>query len=90
MNIYRISQTTNKGCNAYSSAIVYAEDEEKARWVHPAGWTNGDSVKENKGWCKCANVRVELLGIANDPNILRGVILSSFSSEREKFKKIYY
>ena len=36
MNIYRITQEANVGYDTYDSAIVIANNEEKARKIHPS------------------------------------------------------
>ena len=61
MNIYRISQTVNRGQNNqygsyYRSAVVLAESEEEARVINP---------QQDKGdpyWSDSKDIQVELVG----------------------------
>ena len=53
MNLYLISQTINKEKNSYDSAVVVAENKQKARMTYPhndmKGW---DGKKTHWGvWC---------------------------------------
>lgn len=79
MKIFLISQTKNRGYDTYDSAVVYAEDEEDAKTIHP----NGDENKSFHGWRSSwtppEDVDVEYLGEAK-PDAERGVICASFNA----------
>ena len=51
MNIYRIEQDVNEGCETYDSAIVVASSEDAARRIHPAS-----CVDFSVTWCDAAGV----------------------------------
>lgn len=54
MNIYRIEQDVNEGCETYSSAIVVASSEDAARRIHPAssvGWEDGTVLCASYNGC---------------------------------------
>ena len=78
MNLYLISQDKNDGYDTYDSAVVVADNEEKARLTHP------DS-RGIKGvglwitWTDPKNVAVELIGTAK-PGTKAGVICASFNA----------
>lgn len=46
MNIYKISQEINKDYDSYNSAIVYANNEQEARYIHPDGKHLIEYIKE--------------------------------------------
>ncbi len=51
MNIYKLSQTVNDGYDTYDSCVVCAENEEKAKRIHPSNtWKHSgyydDELKE--------------------------------------------
>ena len=73
--LYLISQDINLGYDTFRSAVVCAEDEEKARRINP-----GDP--DNQGfysgtWAAPEYVTVEKIGIA-DEGQSEGVILAHF------------
>ena len=78
MKIYKISQKENNGYDTFDSAVVFAEDEEKARKIHPEGkryWG-----KPYPTWCSSPDlVKVEYLGEAKD-GAKEGVVLGSFNA----------
>ena len=85
MNIYKISQEVNNEYDTYDSAIVIAKDEEEARRISPALYTNElyyDFSKENWGnWAfKVEEVMVEYIGKADKRFKESQVILSSFNA----------
>ena len=80
MNIYLISQDKNEGYDSFDSAVVVAENEEKAKLIHPCGNTDWDGIKnEYYDWAKAEYVSVELIGIATGNDVPR-VICSSFNA----------
>lgn len=78
MKLWLISQTVNKGCDVYDSAIVAALNATQARHIHPDGegqWDDHDST-----WAyDPSQVMVKLVGEAlkGTPS---GVILASFNA----------
>lgn len=62
MNLYRISQAENCGCDTYDSAVVAAESPEEAALIHPddLGTPIAPPAKEceKQGWCSCPSGRV--------------------------------
>ena len=80
MNIYLISQSVNNDYDTYDSAVVIAEDSEKARFIHPNGskdW-NGKKGKFD-AWCDASDVTVELIGISEDSEE-KWVVCASFNA----------
>ncbi len=77
MNLYKISQTANRGWDTYDSAVVAAETVEAALATHPD--------KEHEAsyglweWTESQNVTVEFLGLAVE-GTSAGVILASFNA----------
>lgn len=69
MNLYKISQTVNRGYDTYDSAVVAAETEEAARNTRPYDYGT-------PGWAKPEYVRVELIGLAVE-GTTAGVIVAS-------------
>ena len=78
MNIYLISQRTNRSYDTYDSAVVTAVDEEAARNTHPSGrdWNGRSNIWGP--WCDAKDVKVELLGEALRED--SGVLCSSFNA----------
>ncbi len=82
MNLYRLSQNINRGYDTFDSAIVAAENELLARYVHPGAplmewdrnirgtWVSLDDLEE---------IDVELIGAAA-PGIEYGVVLASYNA----------
>ncbi len=92
MNIYLITQLVNNKSESYDGAIVFAKNEEEARNIHPnhnlvykdgIGWVyklcyNTQEPSGDNSWCNPKDVKVELLGIANEEITRSHVILSSY------------
>ena len=90
MKIFRISQEQNREYDTYDSVVVYAEDEEKARAIHPMDqydldhadaeeWIN-PWTEDHTGWCSSPDlVKVEYLGEAKE-GAEEGVVLGSFNA----------
>lgn len=91
MNIYRISQTANRGYDTYDSAVVIAEDHEQARLINPAyNEFNADIYSlfmDEEGWAERwsgwahspEDVLVEYIGTAA-PGSKVGVVCASFNA----------
>ena len=86
MKIYLISQDKNNGWDTYDSAVVCAENEEKARLTHPSEDSSEDCEEwdgidgEPYGsWTNYENVKVEYIGEAT-PSLKKGVICASFNA----------
>ena len=81
MNLYRISQTSNRSYDTYDSAIVCAESEASARVIHPSG--DPEDVPSNwlgkhTSWRQTIDqVTVEPIGTAA-LGVPEGVVLASF------------
>jgi hypothetical protein len=89
MLIFRISQTSNKEYDAYSSAIIVASSESEARGVHPQGdltwnsqlgkWCYADDptvISWSNSWVNPDDVEVELVGVAHQPG--KRILCASF------------
>jgi hypothetical protein len=78
MNLYLIRNDVNRRhFDVYRAAIVAAESEEQARYIHPDGGKNGLPVHEwSYDWCDPQLVDVRLIGIATTNEV--GVILADF------------
>jgi hypothetical protein len=76
MKIYKISQEVNNDYDTYDSAVVCAENEEKARLMNPAGkWG-----EEYTSWAyKPEQVKVEYLGEAKE-GLKEGFIVESYNA----------
>ena len=74
MNIYMIAQRVNDGWDTYDSAIVAAENEDVARFMHPDG---DPEPWDFDSWCDPTDVTVTPIGISTEN--LERVILSSFN-----------
>ena len=75
MLIFRISQTSNREYDTYSSAIVVASSEGEARMTHPQGdlvW----NVEVGSSWVNPEEVEVELIGVAHQPG--KRILCASF------------
>jgi len=84
MKLWLISQTENRDCDTYDSAVVAAETEEQAKLVHPAeGGDYPSSWREQEvwsTWCKSPDaVTAKLIGEATT-GIPKGVVLASFNA----------
>lgn len=81
MNLYRIWQTVNIAYDTYDSAVVCAENEEKAKFIHPEGLDeNWDGKDEDfSSWCSINDVQCEEIGQAKD-GTLPGIIVSSYNA----------
>ena len=78
--LYLISQNVNNGLETYDSAVVCAESEEEARLTHPNFRKNWDGRPTScDTWCNAQDVKVELVGIANDTAEI-GVVCASFNA----------
>ena len=75
LNLYLIYQYLNNDYDTYDSAVVAAESDGYARNIHPSG----DDEWDDNTWCKPDQVKVTLIGNAED-NMKRGVICASFNA----------
>ena len=89
MLIFRISQTSNREYDTYSSAIVVASSEGEARMTHPQGdlvwnveigsWCYDDDptmASWSNSWVNPEEVEVELIGVAHQPG--KRILCASF------------
>ena len=87
MNIYTIWRDERVGYDTYVSAIVTAESEEVARFMHPGGieytWNGNDwvylSTYASSNWTHPNNVIVELIGYTPNSDESK-VLLASFNA----------
>lgn len=90
MNIYSVYNSNPKGYDICLSMVVYAQDENSARLMHPdrdynwngKEWVSKDSFTTdnkvaNKQWDTPSNVVVNYLGVATNP-VRPGVIMTSW------------
>ena len=91
MNIYKIWREDDIDYDTYDSAIVIADNEEYAIKIHPNGyavfkfhvWMNevNNSISDCEDeWCSIDNVKVELIGVADEMYAEPCVIVSSFNA----------
>ena len=86
MKLYLISQSQNNDYDTFDSAVVCAENEEKAKLIHPYEYW-GEAIErdrwwksKNRYWCDSPNyVKVEFLGFAKN-GTEEGIILASFNA----------
>ncbi len=77
MNLYKISQATNRGWDTFDSAVVAAKSEQLARETTPDGnvWNSAKYT-----WASSPDkVTVEFIGIAME-GTKAGVIVASFNA----------
>ena len=83
MKLFRISQDKNNDYDTYDSAVVCAETEEQARFIHPRyqiddkEWNGKVDVYDS--WVDAENVKVEYIGEAKE-GMVKGVICASFNA----------
>lgn len=88
LNIYLLTQSTNRGYDTFDSCIAVAPDEAMARLLHPRGdrywngrewaWVDGTpGYTSEAGWTDPDNVTVEHVGTAAD-GVKAGVLCASF------------
>lgn len=77
MNIYKLTQHDNRGCDTYDSMIVCAISEAEARLISPKRqW----ELESSPVWANSPeSVKVELIGVAV-PSLAKGIILASFNA----------
>ena len=92
LNIYLLTQNTNRGYDTFDSCMVAAPDEATARGLHPRGdrvwnghrwaWADGNPHNASDGgWTDPDNVTVEHVGVTlAERHFLVGVICSSFNA----------
>jgi len=91
MKIYTIWQEINNNYDTYDSAIVYAENEEEAKRIHPNPyykfdeegdeyWTKNEGYKQvSNSWCALKDVKAKYLGENKDVKE-KGLIIASFNA----------
>ena len=80
MNIYKISQDIHTTYETYDSAIVIAENEEKARLTHPCDGEVFDSDGVWTSWVtkgQIDSIKVEFIGTTDKES---GVVLASYNA----------
>lgn len=79
MNLYLISQKENNNYDTYDSAVVVAENEWKAKHIHPNGTImDFETTSDFHCWTTPDNVKAELIGVAKEGEY--GVICASFNA----------
>lgn len=82
MNLFLISQTSNRGYDTYDSAVVCAKNEEHARKMNP-GSVDGEEAEFGRRYSSWAyrleDVSVKLIGKAVK-GIPVGVVCASFNA----------
>ena len=69
MKLYLVTQEVNNNYDTYDSAVVCAENEEKAKALHPQVGAD----------CKVENVKAEYIGEAK-VDLIEGVVCESFNA----------
>lgn len=82
MNIYFVSQKENYDYDTYDSFVIIADNEEEARYTHPANpikeW---DGIKSRyDSWCDAEDVTVEYVGKAGEWYIQKTIICASYNA----------
>lgn len=79
MNLYLISQDENGGYDTYDSAVVCADSERDASQIHPG--INELWGDVHSSWASTPdNVKVELIGVADNNLEAESVICASFNA----------
>lgn len=82
MNLYLLTQTIHQDYDTFDSAVVCANSEEEARYIHPQSNVSEEWYKDwwlIDSWCDPKDVKITLIGIANR-NTPKGVICASFNA----------
>ncbi len=90
LNLYLLTQNTNRGYDTFDSCIVAAPDEAMARLLHPRGdrywngrewaWVDGTpGYTSEAGWTDPDNVTVEHVGVTLADRPV-GVLCASFNA----------
>lgn len=81
MKLYKLSQDKNTGWHTWDAAVVAAENEDLARFVHPMKGFRSDWDGNDNGevWCNADDVVVEHIGEAKE-GAKRGVVVASFNT----------
>jgi len=76
MNIYKCSQKVNVGYDTFDSFVCYANNEQEAKNMQPADWSDTNC------WCDPKHVTVEFIGTLSYicDNAKAKVILASFNA----------
>ena len=81
MNLYLISQDKNNGYDTYDSAVVIAENEDKARLIHPNDRKWNGKEQPYDSWVDSELVIVELIGKSTYET--SGVVCASFNAGQQ-------
>lgn len=78
MNLYLLTQSTNRDYDTYDSCVVCAPDADTARTIQPndrppCKWPVRSS------WAPAEDVKVTLIGVA-DPSVKPGSVLASYNA----------
>ncbi len=87
MNIYKISQTTNRGYDTFDSAIVIAASPKAAALIHPQ-WIHDpqqlyvDGIDDDaySSWTNSNNVTATYIGKASNKFKKPQVVMASFNA----------
>lgn len=87
MNLYLITQKTDREFDYYAGAVVVAETEEEARLMHPGiyprdewlKWAGSELSWMLDSWTTPDKVIVRCLGVS-DSSVKAGVVLSDYRS----------
>lgn len=83
MNIYLVSTVAKIDYDEYDSFVIVANSEEEARATHPGNYceeVQSEDTDEYDLWTPFKDIRVELVGIANETYDTKEVICSSFNA----------
>lgn len=77
--LFKISQDVNNDYDTYSDAIVCAASVEDARLIHPDGYPIDSQRYDIIGtWANSKDVKVELVGVADESIELNTIVCASF------------
>ncbi len=74
--IYHVERTDEVNYDEYSNFVCCAESEDDAKNIHPGGYSDINS--DDTGTWRESNLKVKLIGIADDSIELNSVICASF------------
>lgn len=80
MNLYLIEQDVNNNWDTYDSAVVVANSEDEARFIHPNDYEWDGKMETYSNWCNAENVKVTYLGKAKEGLKKGEVICASFNA----------
>ena len=83
MNIYKLSRLSSGGYGSFTTCIVVAESEDKARLIHPNGAIY-PSDEYDDSWVKPEDVIVSLIGSVTVPTYKSAVYDWTIKSRKIK------